>query len=217
VDEPTSEHGYDRPHGSSACELDGALVDDEQHRVSPCRNASRPPPGDGVVKRIPRTARDAAARAGIKVGDNMRVRGYRWVSILDSQTSQVCRSLDGQTFSFGKGPLPPAHPNCRSNIVAELLGRWMKRDAKGRFAKDERTRPTPDGAVPARVTYYDWLKTQEAAFQDDVLGVTRAALFRKGGLSAEAFARLNLDRNFEPMTLDEMRKRAPLIFKRAGL
>lgn len=172
---------------------------------------------DGVVTRIPRSARDAAARAGIKVGDNVRVRGYRWVSILDSATSQICRSLDGQVFRFGQGPVPPAHPNCRSNIVAELLGRWLKRDARGRFAKDDRTRPSPDGEVSVRVTYYEWLKTQPAEFQDDVLGVTRAKLFRDGGLSAEAFARLNLDRNFEPMTLDEMRERAPLVFKRAGL
>jgi hypothetical protein len=173
---------------------------------------------DGVVKRIPRAARDAAARAGIKLGDNVRVRGYRWVSILDSATSQICRSLSGQVFRFGKGPIPPAHPNCRSSIVAELLGKWTKRDARGRFAKDERTQPAQGGdAVPVRLTYYEWLKTQPAEFQDDILGVTRGALFRKGGLSAEAFARLNLDRNFEPMTLDEMRKRAPLVFKRAGL
>jgi hypothetical protein len=172
---------------------------------------------DGVVKRIPRAARDAAARAGIKLGDNVRVRGYRWVSILDSATSQICRSLSGRVFQFGKGPIPPAHPNCRSSIVAELLGKWTKRDARGRFAKDDRTQPAEGGNVPVRVTYYDWLKTQPADFQDDVLGVTRGALFRKGGLSAEAFARLNLDRNFEPMTLDEMRKRAPLVFKRAGL
>jgi hypothetical protein len=174
--------------------------------------------GDGVVTRIPKQARDAAARAGIKLGDNVRVRGYRWVSILDSKTSQICRSLSGRLFRFGQGPVPPAHPNCRSNIVAELLGRWLKRDAKGRFAKDDRTQPAEGGApVPVRTTYYEWLKTQPAEFQDDVLGVTRGALFRKGGLSAEAFARLNLDRNFEPMTLDEMRKRAPLVFKRAGL
>lgn len=172
---------------------------------------------DGVVRRIPRKARAAAERAGITVGSNMAVRGYRWISILDGKTSQLCRSLSGRVFRFGQGPIPPAHPNCRSSIVAELLGRWLKRDAKGRFAKDDRTQPTADGIVPVRVTYYEWLKTQDADFQDDVLGVTRGALFRKGGLSAEAFARLNLDRNFEPMTLDEMRERAPLVFKRAGL
>ena len=172
---------------------------------------------DGVVTRIPRKARDAAARAGIRVGDNMAVRGYRWISILDNKTSQLCRSLSGRVFRFGRGPVPPAHPNCRSTIIAELLGRWLKRDNKGRFTKDTRTQAAGDSAVPVRTTYYEWLKEQPAEFQDDVLGVTRGALFRKGGLSAEAFARLNLDRNFEPMTLEEMRRRAPQGFKRAGL
>ena len=45
----------------------------------------------------------------------------------------------------------------------------------------------------------------------------RAKLFEKGGLSAAEFGRLNLGRNFEPMTLDEMRAVNPTAFKRAGL
>lgn len=172
---------------------------------------------EGVVTRIPRSARETARLAGVKVGDRVALLGYRWISILDSKTSQVCRSLDGQVFKFGQGPIPPAHPNCRSSIIAELLGRWKKRDKTGRFTKDDRARPSSDGDISVRTTYYEWLKTQSAEFQDDVLGPTRGKLFRKGGLSAEAFARLNLDRNFEPMTLDEMRRRAPLVFKRAGI
>lgn len=171
----------------------------------------------GVVTRIPRAARAAADRAGIKVGDNVGLLGYRWSSILDDKTSQVCRSLDGQVFKFGRGPLPPAHPNCRSNIVAEMLGRWRRRGPDGRFKKDDRVRPTAAGNVPARTTYYDWLKGQPADFQDDALGVTRAELFRKGGLSAEAFSRLNLGKNFEPLTLEEMRQLAPRVFRRAGI
>ncbi|EMW4938019.1 minor capsid protein [Salmonella enterica subsp. enterica serovar Kentucky] len=37
---------------------------------------------------------------------------YEWVSTLDSRTSTICRSRDGQKYEIGKGPLPPAHPNC---------------------------------------------------------------------------------------------------------
>lgn len=37
---------------------------------------------------------------------------YEWVSTLDSRTSTICRSRDGQKYDIGKGPLPPAHPNC---------------------------------------------------------------------------------------------------------
>ena len=40
------------------------------------------------------------------------VEKYEWVSTLDSRTSTICRSRDGQKYDIGKGPLPPAHPNC---------------------------------------------------------------------------------------------------------
>src|SRR5690606_33824442 len=50
---------------------------------------------EGRVTSIPIRARAAANRAGIKVGDKIKLMGYRWVSILDSVTSQICRSLDG--------------------------------------------------------------------------------------------------------------------------
>ena len=35
----------------------------------------------------------------------------RWVSTLDSRTSTLCRSLDGQEYPLDSGPRPPAHPN----------------------------------------------------------------------------------------------------------
>lgn len=37
---------------------------------------------------------------------------YEWVSTLDSRTSTICRARDGMTWEIGKGPVPPAHPNC---------------------------------------------------------------------------------------------------------
>lgn len=175
---------------------------------------------EGRVTSIPRAAKAAAARAGIKVGDKIGLMGYRWISVLDDATSQICRSLDGQVFQFGAGPLPPAHVNCRSSIIAEILGRWLKRGPTGRFVKrDERAAKGAGGAerVDGGTTYYEWLKSQPEAFQNDALGLTRATLFRKGGLSAAAFAKLNLGRNFEPLTLDEMRRLKPNAFRRAGL
>lgn len=44
-------------------------------------------------------------------------RGYDWVSVMDSHTSAVCRFLNNKRFRYGEGPLPPAHPNCRSDTV----------------------------------------------------------------------------------------------------
>jgi len=79
------------------------------------------------------------------------------------------------------------------------------------------TRPAEGGPVRANTSYYAWLKRQPRGFQEEVLGKTRAMLFREGGLSAQQFADLNLDRKFKPRTLDEMRRLRPVVFDRAGV
>ncbi len=37
-----------------------------------------------------------------------------YVATLDSRTTEICSSLDGQIFDIGVGPKPPIHFNCRS-------------------------------------------------------------------------------------------------------
>ena len=151
----------------------------------------------------------SAARFETLSANSNVVTGYRWLSTLDSRTSSQCRSLDGMVFKIGKGPRPPIHIQCRSTVVAELDGRFD-------FLKEGQTRASKDGQV-ADLDYYDWLKTQSKGFQNDVLGPIRGKLFRNGGLSAEKFARMNLSRNFMPLTLKEMKKKEPLAFDLAGL
>lgn len=138
------------------------------------------------------------------------VTGYQWISTLDSKTTQICRSLDGRVFELGKGPLPPAHPRCRSATAPQL------RDDLS-FLGEGATRSSAEGYVDADLTYYEWLKRQPAAFQDDAIGPARAKLLRDGGLSAEKFAQLNLGRNFQPLTLEQMRAKEPNVFERAGI
>lgn len=135
---------------------------------------------------------------------------YEWVSVLDSRTSTQCRSLDGRRFQVGKGPLPPIHPNCRSSVVPVLPDSFDPITSAA-------TRNAEGGAVDADLTYYDWLKTQPTVFVEDVLGKDRAKLLLEGGLSAEKFAALQLNRNFQPLTLEEMKQKEPLAFKQAGL
>lgn len=136
------------------------------------------------------------------------IEGYYWISTLDDRTSTTCRSLDGRFFKMGKGPVPPIHINCRSATIPKIAGINIFEAAP---------RAAMGGPVEPGLTYYQWLKTMPADFQDDVLGPTRAKLFRDGGLSAEEFARLNLGRNFEPLTLEQMRKKNPAAFTHAGL
>lgn len=136
------------------------------------------------------------------------VEGYIYIATLDSRTTETCRSLDGRQFKLGQGPVPPMHINCRSSSIPKVAGIDLL---------SETTRASKGGQVPASQSYYEWLKKQPASFQDDALGPTRGALFRKGGLSAEEFARLSLDKNFQPLTLEEMRQKNPAAFKRAGI
>lgn len=140
------------------------------------------------------------------------VESYKYVATLDSKTTQLCRSLDGQVFPVGAGPVPPLHINCRSTTVA-ILNPALGLD----FLDEGATRSAEDGPAPANETYYDWLGGQSADFQKVALGATRAKLFRDGGLTAEKFAALNLGRNFQPLTLAEMRKLAPSAFAKAGI
>lgn len=157
------------------------------------------------IQHVASTARQATWEANSDV-----IEGYIYIATLDGRTTQACRSLDRKEFEFGKGPIPPIHPNCRSTTIAKL-------DPALDFLDEGATRSSADGYVDADTTYYDWLKNQSAEFQDAAIGATRGKLFRDGGLSAEKFAQLNLGRHFEPLTLDEMRRLEPLAFKRAGI
>lgn len=174
---------------------------------------------DGILGGVTKREANAMVRTSLQHVNNSAqqmiyednsdiIEGYIWISTLDGRTSQTCRSLDGQQFKLGKGPVPPIHVNCRSSTIPKV---------KGVDLLSETTRASADGQVPADQSYYEWLKTQPADFQDDALGPTRAALFRNGGLSAEEFSKLSLDKNFQPLTLEEMKKKNPAAFKRAGI
>lgn len=144
------------------------------------------------------------------------VRRVRIVATLDGRTTTQCRSLDGQLFPVDSGPRPPFHINCRTTTVAALDERFSFLDEDGtRRARDPETGKVED--APAGETYYGWLKRQPASVQDSIIGPQRGKLLRDGGLTNQRFAELQLGRNFEPLTLSQMRELDPVAFKRAGL
>ena len=126
---------------------------------------------------------------------------YEWVSTLDSRTSTICKARDGMTWGIGKGPMPPAHPNCRSTTAPvissefDFLDAGAKRAAKG-----------ADGGtqVSADTTYYEFLKQQPAWFQDQALGPVRGKIFRNSGISPEEFRVISVDGFGNPLTLKQM-------------
>lgn len=170
-----------------------------------------------------------------------------YVATLDSRTTPICRSLDGDTFPVGVGPQPPLHFNCRSLRVATINGevigdrpakpfaqrqfvREYVRDNnldsritqrrslpfghKGRFDAFERERIRAlTGRVPAKLSYSEWLKRQPASVQDDILGPSRGALFRRGGLTLDRF----VNRAGDEIPLNDLMRRHREAFEAAGL
>ena len=142
--------------------------------------------------------RHVAVNSRAEVAKKGEAIGYQWISVIDSRTSTICRSLSEKLFYFTDkyNPYPPAHPNCRSDVDFIY------------------SRSDP---IAKRETYYEFLKKQSVEFQDDVLGPTRGKLFRNGGLTPEQFSALNVDQLFRPITLQEMKEKNPTAFKKAKI
>jgi len=164
---------------------------------------------DAVVRTSVQHTASMAQQATWEANSNVVI-GVRWISTLDARTTQVCRSLDQTVYPLKSGPRPPIHIGCRSRTVAELDGRF-------KFLEKGATRSSMSGPVGASQSYYSWLKSQPASFQDAAIGKSRGKLLRSGGLSSKRFAELNIGRNFAPLTLADMKKLEPLAFSRANL
>jgi len=115
---------------------------------------------------------------------------YQWVSVLDNRTTPICRAHAGKVFARTNGPIPPAHPNCRSTIF-----------------------PLVKGVAPAEDMGFDtWLNEQDAETQRDVLGASRFKLWSEGKMTLDRF----VDGN-QTLTLEQLRKRDAAAFQKAGL
>lgn len=137
------------------------------------------------------------------------LRGVQIIATLDGRTTAYCRAADGTEYALDEGPRPPFHIRCRTSFI--LLLKYAP--SLGVLAD----RSSMNGQVKADTSYYEWIKTQPAAFQDTVIGKARAKLFRDGGMTPEQFSDLQIGNNFKPRTLDQLRKMVPEAFKRAEL
>jgi len=138
------------------------------------------------------------AKAATYAANSDVVTGYRIVATLDSKTSDICIALDGKEFKLDRGPLPPFHPRCRTTTVPIVAPKYRIPGIEGERASRGADGPEPVGA---KLTYPTWLRRQPAAFQDDVLGPTRARAFRAGELDLRNLIDL---KTLKPLTLDEL-------------
>jgi len=131
------------------------------------------------------------------------ITGYEWVSTLDKRTSNYCKAMDGRKFYNEDDfkPRPPGHPNCRSTTVGiissefDFLDQGAKRAARGAEGGTQ---------VSADMTYYEFLKSQPAWFQDEALGPVRGKIFRNAGMTPEEFRVASVDGFGNPLTIKQM-------------
>jgi F like protein len=118
------------------------------------------------------------------------IKAIRWVSTLDTKTSEECRIRDGLKYTADAKHLPIGHTipwlqgpgrlhfNCRS-VSVPITNSWRE---LGIDIDDmpAGTRASMDGQVPGDTNYSQWLARQSAARQDEILGAKRGALLRQG-------------------------------------
>lgn len=130
------------------------------------------------ARRQVRQALAAAAGGGVRL-----FLREQFVAVLDSRTTKLCRRLDGRRYPVGEGPIPPLHPNCRSDRIVVLpksLG----------------------GPAFDPGSYTAWLRRQPSQVREALLGSRRSNKLNEGDLADALFR----DYGARPMTLDEARK-----------
>jgi SPP1 gp7 family putative phage head morphogenesis protein len=198
--------------------VQGETIDQMVRRIRGTKAASF---ADGVLE-ISRRAAERVVRTAVNHTANYArelfyaenddlIKGVMWVATLDTRTCTECMALDKQEFDVDEGPRPPLHLNCRCTTTP-ITKSWKELGINLPEAP-EGTRASMNGQVPASLSYNEWLKNQTAAVQDEALGPTRGALFRKGGLPVDRF----VNRNGDQITLDELEEQEAAAFRKAGL
>ncbi len=151
------------------------------------------------------------------------IRREQYVATLDSRTTPICSSLDGDVFPVGEGQHPPIHINCRSIRVPIIDGRKLGRRPADRTTERQlrglrgnaRTRAVEKlvGEVPGTTTYQDFLRGSPTSFQNDVLGPARGRLFRAGEIDLKGF----VDNSGQRLTLRQLYDTSPGAFQRTGI
>lgn len=133
------------------------------------------------------------------------VKGWQFVSTLDSRTTITCASLSGQVFPIGEGPIPPRHIRCRSISIG--ITKSFREMGINRDDLTPAQRASMDGQIAGDTTFAKWLNDKGGDMQDTVLGSTRAKLFRDGKLNLADFIKAD----GTVLTLDQLKAKYPEI------
>lgn len=145
------------------------------------------------------------------------IKGIRQVSTLDGHTSITCIAYsecewDLEFKPIGKKKLPynggtPRHFNCRS-VEVPITKTFAELGLNIPEPKPI-TRASSDGQIDANTSFNDFLKRKGKAYQDSMLGVGRADMWRQGKITLKDL----VDGNGRPKSLAQLQ--AELDTKRA--
>jgi SPP1 gp7 family putative phage head morphogenesis protein len=144
---------------------------------------------EAIVRTSINNVSNAARQETFAQNDDI-IKGIKWVATLDTRTCPVCGGLDGKVFKPGTAHRqPPAHINCRCTMTPVLKSyRELGLDVADAPVG---ARASMNGAVPSDVTYNKWLRRQPKEVQDQILGPSRAALFRGNRIKINEFTNNN--------------------------
>jgi len=189
------------------------------------------------VEAVVRTAANhiASETQALFVAENPWIKRERFVATLDSRTTLICASHDGEEFDANEGPRPPLHFACRSRRIPAIDSKYLEQGTRAfSNATDQgamrafREAGLDDdkwpafrkayfrervGLAPASRTYADWIKSRSAQVQDDILGPARGKLLRDGGLRIDQFTTAG----GRKLTLPELQAKHAAAFERAGV
>ena len=136
----------------------------------------------------------------------------------------ACRSLRVASFDGEVLGQRPAKASTTKQLLREYsdaknIPRVSKRDDLPKGTKEDydewarkRVRQLT-GQVPRATSYQTWLTSQTKSFQDDILGPTRAKLFREGGLKLDKFVAAD----GSELTLSQLASKHASAFRAAGI
>lgn len=133
----------------------GADVQEMAKQVAPyLRNGYGLKSAERLVQTELNYVQNEAALASIK---DAGMKYFRFIAILDTRTTVICREHDGQIYSVDDADVgynqPPLHVRCRSTIAASF-GEGKDSRKGSRMARDTETGKSV--RVPAAMTYQDF-------------------------------------------------------------
>lgn len=148
------------------------------------------------------------ARLNVYKKNSDVIAGVRQVSTLDSHTSLICIAYSEQCWDLDGNPMrgtslpfnggPPRHFRCRSVLVP--ITKTFKELGVDIPEPKTSTRASDQGQISAATDFDAFLKRKGLAYQNEMLGIGRADLWRSGRITLRDL----VDGQGRPLTTEEL-------------